>query len=143
MKPVAAALALLALLLASCSPSPTAASEQPSRPVITSLSPDAGSIGTSITISGSGFTSSGNTVTFTVLALTPGGAMPNQPSVIPNLTSSGSTIVFSILPVWRPACSYAPPGPCPIAHIPTASGSYSVTVTNAQGVSNSVTLVVR
>ena len=141
MKPVTAALALL-LSLAGCIPSPTAASEQ-SRPTVSSLSPDFGSIGTPITITGTGFTSSGNTLSFTAMALAGGATMPNQPSVIPNLTSNGTTLVFNILSVWRPACSYSPPGPCPIAHIPTVAGTYGVTVTNANGVSNVATLSVR
>ena len=140
MKPVAAALALL--LLAGCTPSSTAASEQ-SRPTVSSLSPDFGSIGTQITITGSGFTPSGNTLSFTAMALAAGATMPSAPSVIPNLTSNGTMLVFNILSVWRPACSYSPPGPCPIAHIPTAAGTYGVTVTNANGVSNVATLNVR
>lgn len=141
MKPVAAALALL-LLLAGCTPSPTAASEQ-SRPTVSSLSPNSGSIGTPVTVTGTSFTVSGNTLTFTPMALAAGATMPNEPSVIPNVTSNGTTLVFNILPVWRPACSYSPPGPCPIAHIPTAAGTYGVTVTNTNGVSNVATLNVR
>lgn len=141
MKPVAAALAVSTMLLAGCTSSPTAASAQ-SRPVVESLSPNSGRIGTQVSISGSGFTTSGNTVAFTALALAPGAQMPNEPSVIPNLPSNGSVIVFNILPVWRPACSYSPSGPCPIGNFPTAPGTYGVVVTNAYGASNSAILTV-
>jgi hypothetical protein len=141
MIPLAAALAVSTMLLAGCTSSPTAASAQ-SRPVVESLTPNSGRIGTQVSISGSGFTTSGNTVAFTALALAPGAQMPNEPSVIPNPPSSGSVVVFSILPVWRPACSYSPSGPCPIGNFPTAPGTYGVVVTNANGASNSAILTV-
>ena len=109
---------------------------------ITSLSPSSGSVGTQVTIHGSGFDATGNTVSFAASAVGEPGQMPNEPSVIPDLSSAdGRTIVFDVLSVWRPACSY-PPGPCPIANIPTAPGTYSVSVTNSSGTSNSVGFLV-
>lgn len=141
MKPVAAALVLQMLTLAGCISSPTAASAQ-TRPAIELLTPSSGAINTQVTISGSGFTAAGNTLTFTVIALAPGGQMPGSPSVIPNLSPNGGALVFKVLSEWRPACSYTPPGPCPIAYIPTAPGTYAVTVTNDNGTSNAVTLTI-
>lgn len=108
---------------------------------ITSLSPSSGSVGTQVTIHGVGFDATGNTVSFAAGIVNPG-QMPNEPSVIPDLSSAdGRTIVFNVLAVWRPACSY-PPGPCPIANIPTAPGTYSVSVTNSSGTSNAVSFLV-
>jgi IPT/TIG domain len=130
---------MLLLMVAACSAPtvPTAGF------TITSLLPSSGPAGTQVIIQGSGFTATGNTVS---LAATGGGQssqMPNEPSVIPNLSSAdGRTVAFNILSVWRPACSYSPPGPCPIANIPTAPGTYGVSVTNSNGTSNSVSLVV-
>jgi hypothetical protein len=110
---------------------------------INSLTPGLGSAGTQVVISGSGFMATGNTVRFEPRSAEASGQMPAEPSVIPNLSSeNGRTIVFSVLLVWRPACSYSPPGPCPIANIPTAPGTYAVSVMNANGLSNSVAFVV-
>ena len=141
MRPVAVALVLQMMMLAGCISSPTSASAQ-TNPVIKSLTPSSGAVNAQVAISGSGFASTGNTLTFTVISLAPGGQMPNAPSVIPNLASDGSSIVFKVLTEWRPACSYTPPGPCPIAYFPTAPGTYAVTVTNENGTSNAMTLTV-
>jgi IPT/TIG domain-containing protein len=108
---------------------------------ITALSPSSGSVGTQVTIHGSGFHAAGNTVSFAASIVEPG-QMPNEPSVIPGLSSAdGRTIVFNVPAVWRPACSY-PPRACPIANIPTAPGAYGVSVNNPGGTSNSVTFLV-
>jgi hypothetical protein len=110
---------------------------------IAALTPDAGPVGTRLTLQGSGFSQTGNTVTFAPRDIDPPGQMPNEPSVVPNLASEdGRTIVVTVLPVWRPACSYSPPGPCPIANIPTAPGSYTVSVANSNGTSNTVSFAV-
>jgi hypothetical protein len=131
------------LVLAACSgsnvPTNGSASAQ-SAFAIASLTPSSGSIGTNVVIHGSGFTPDGNTVSF---AARESGQMPGEPSVIPNLASAdGRTITFTVLSVWRPACSYSPPGPCPFANIPTAPGTYAVSVTNSNGTSNAVNFVV-
>ena len=136
---------VLLLIVAGCSgptdPSVGAAAAQSF--TITSLTPSSGSAGTEVVITGSGFTTTGNMVSFDARGIEPAGQMPVEPSVIPNLPSiDGRTIVFTVLSIWRPACSYSPPGPCPIANIPTAPGTYAVTVTNSNGVSNSVSFVV-
>jgi len=109
---------------------------------ITSLSPSSGSVGTRVTIHGSGFDATGNTVSFAASVVQEPGQMLSEPSVIPELSSAdGRAIVFDVLAVWRPACSY-PPGPCPIANVPTAPGTYSVSVANSSGTSNSVSFLV-
>jgi hypothetical protein len=100
-------------------------------------------VGTRLTLQGSGFSRTGNTVTFAPRDIDPPGQMPKEPSVVPNLASEdGRTIVVTVLPVWRPACSYSPPGPCPIANIQTAPGSYTVSVANSNGTSNTLSFVV-
>jgi hypothetical protein len=135
--------ALAAFLVVAGCTTPTDPSSVPRSAVtIGSLSPGSGSAGMQVTIQGSGFSATGNTVSFAPSAALQG-QMPNEPSVIPNLSAfDGRAIVFNVLPVWRPACSYAPSGPCPIANVPTAPGSYGVSVTNTNGTSNSVDFVV-
>lgn len=133
--------ALLTLSSTSCT-SPVVPSESGNNSVtLVTLSPAAGPVGTRVTVRGTGFSPTGNTVTFT--AVTVDGERPNEPSVIPELASTdGTVITFEVLALWRPACSYAAQGPCPFARIPTAPGTYRVTVTSAAGVSNDVTFTV-
>lgn len=112
-------------------------------PTVASLSPSSGPIGTAVVIRGTGFSTNGNTISFAAMVLEDPRQMPNEPSVIPDLTSSdGAAVSFSVLSVWRPACSYAPQGPCPFARVPTTPGTYQVTVSNAAGTSNAVTFSV-
>lgn len=146
MKKMTSAAATVPLIVAACSgPTSPAGGSVSAESVftITSLSPGSGSVGTQVTLHGSGFNASGNTVSFAASNVGLAGELPNEPSVIPNLSSAdGRTIVFNVLSVWRPACSYSPPGPCPIANIPTAPGTYRVAVTNSNGTSNAVNFVV-
>jgi hypothetical protein len=106
---------------------------------IVSLSPASGPVGTRVVVRGTGLSSTANTVSFAALAVI--GETPNEPSVIPGLPSTDGTIVFEVLATWRPACSYAPQA-CPFARIPTAPGTYRVTVTTAAGTSNGLTFAV-
>ena len=132
-------LALLAVVSIGCA-SPLEPSTSGDDVAIVSLAPASGPVGTRVTINGSGFAATGNTVTFTAVAIA--GETPNEPSVIPELTSAnGMAIGFDVLAVWRPACSYGP-APCPFARIPTAPGTYRVTVTNAKGTSNAMAFTV-
>jgi hypothetical protein len=108
---------------------------------ITSLSPSTGPIGTHVIVRGSGFTAADNTVSFTAMQID--GETPNEPSVIAGLASADhATVDFDVLALWRPRCSYLAQGPCPFARIPTAPGTYRVTVSNASGTSNGMTFTV-
>jgi peptidoglycan hydrolase-like protein with peptidoglycan-binding domain len=99
---------------------------------IAGLSPSSGPVNTQVTITGSGFTATGNTINFTSSSVS---------DIVPNLTSNGTTIIFTVPTQNTPACSFASP-PCPYAFIPTAAGTYAVSVTNANGTSNSATFTV-
>ena len=100
----------------------------PSELTILSLSPSSGPPGTSVTITGTGFTPTANTVAF-------------GNGVIPNLSSNGTILIFTVPTTLIPACAYTTP-PCPFALVITSPGTYGVSVTNASGSSNSVTFVV-
>jgi hypothetical protein len=143
MSKLAAAVATLLLVVAAaCGSSPlTDPVETPS--TITFLSPGSGPAGALVTVHGSGFKATDNTVNFAASALDDPTQLPNEPSVIPDLRSAdGTTVVFTVPSFWRPACSYSPTAPCPFANIPTARGTYSVSVSNSSGTSNAVSFVV-
>lgn len=94
--------------------------EQDAIPVIVQLNPGAGPIGTRVTIRGSGFTPTGNDINFAQV-----------PRAIANLASpDGKTLAFTV-----------PATPCPpnafCAQVVLQPGSYTVTVSNKNGVSNS------
>ena len=76
----------LALLAAGCSSPVT--DTPASGSAITSLSPGSGPVGTRVTIHGSGFDATGNTVSFTAGVVQEPGQMPSEPGVIPGLTSA-------------------------------------------------------
>ena len=105
--------------------------ESAQTPQLISIVPDSGPIGTEVTIQGSGFTASGNTVVFGV-----GSRAYPSGSVYPNHSSdNGSVIRFTIPEHYDPACEYSS-RPCPYAALPTVPGSYSVAVSNIGGQSN-------
>ena len=107
-------------------------------PVISSLSPTSGPVGTVVTITGAGFTATGNTIAFK------GG--PTNSSLIANVTSSanGTMLQFTVptnataptvacIPI--PGSIGTSGGPsCPFA---TTPGTYTVSVTDGNGTSNS------
>ena len=95
-------------------------------PVIASIAPTAGPIGTWVTIVGSGFTAS-NTVNFQ-------SAMRPFPAGSPVGSSDGTTLRFQV----NPCPSYSPA--CPYAFVPP--GDYDVSVSNANGISNHVTFTI-
>ncbi len=100
-----------------------------SAPTITSLQPLAGPVGTSVTIAGMGFTDTANTINF--------GA-----SAYPNIVgTNGTAIVFVIPTATNPPCRNATP-PCAILSALITPGPYDVSVTTAQGTSNSMTFTV-
>lgn len=112
-----------------CSPTTTT-------PVITSIAPTSGAINSVVTVQGTGFTATGDTINLISTTLT---------SVVPNLTSpNGQTLTFSVPTQYRPACSYVSGTAvlCSFPTIPTAPGVYEVSVTNANGTSNLVSFTV-
>lgn len=87
----------------------THASAQPPR--LVAIVPNSGPIGTQVTIQGSGFTPSDNTVIFGA-----GSRAYPSGSVYPNLSSdNGSVIIFTIPEHYNPACAYSS-RPCPYAN---------------------------
>ncbi len=98
------------------------------RPSIQSLAPTSGSIGTSVTIHGSGFTSD-NTVSF-----------DSSTAVDGVVSQNGTQLTFTVPQYIRPYC---PPGAqCFVYQIPTQPATYSVTVKNQNGTSNGVNFTV-
>ncbi len=99
------------------SPTSTATATPTPAPAVFSLYPTSGQVGTQVTISGSGFTQTGNIVNF--------GGTPIYNMSSPDLR----TLTFTIPSIL--ACSYTTP-------CYTTPGGYAVSVTNANGVSGVV-----
>ncbi len=98
-------------------------------PVIYSLSPISGTIGTQVTIFGIGFNSySTNTVNFGY-----GGSLSAY-------SYNGSSLTFSV-PASLSNCSYAGQY-CSQAYIPLSPGTYPISVTNSNGTSNTMNFTV-
>lgn len=101
---------------------------------ISSLSPTSGPIGASVTVSGNGFTPTGNKVKF--------GNSGSEYNPSYSLNSSDSkTVVFNVPGSNYYACLNSVPR-CTIAQTATAPGDYAVSVTNANGASNTLTFTV-
>ena len=117
-------LAVLASTFLGCSQANRGEAPAPSGPTIFSLSPTEGPAGTAypieVTITGTGFASEGNTVTFGDISI------PDLAS-----TESGTRITF-FAPKERPSTGEVPP-------FVLMPGEYRVTVTTPQGTSNTVT----
>jgi hypothetical protein len=96
---------------------------------ITSLQPLTGPVGTRVTITGTGFNNRANTINFG------GSAYPNI------ISTNGTAIVFVIPTATNPPCRNAMP-PCAIVSALITPGTYDVSVTNAQGTSNSMAFTV-
>ena len=98
---------------------------------VSALSPNSGAVGTSVVITGSGFTSN-NSVSF-------GGGYLNSLS-----SSNGTTITFTV----PNALGYCPPVfngmmvACPELSRLVTAGNYNVSVVNANGISNTVSFTV-
>jgi len=118
--------------IASSSISVNVGSFNTTAPVIYYLQPNSGVVGRSVTVAGSGFTSTGNRITFGNLGV------ENSPSY--NLNSfNGTTITFTVpstnyLACWAQGCM------APV--FMTQPGNYSVSVTNANGTSNQLIFTV-
>ena len=134
--------AIALLLLTGCTSSPPVSPSENASLAVTSLSPSSGPVGTRVTVRGSGFTATGNTLVFAAVTLDDPREMPNEPSVIPDMSSDGSSVSFEVQSVWRPACSYAARTPCPFARIATTPGTYRVSIMNSAGTSNGILFVV-
>ena len=118
-----APLAVLASTFLGCSQANRGEAPAPSGPAILSLSPTEGPAGTAypieVIITGTGFASEGNTVTFGDISI------PDLAS-----TESGTRITF-FAPKERPSTGEVPP-------FVLMPGEYRVTVTTPQGTSNTV-----
>ncbi len=114
---------LLASTFLGCSLANRSEAPAPSGPAIISLSPTEGPAGTAypieLTITGTGFASEGNTVTFADISI------PDLAS-----TESGTQITF-FAPKERPSTGEVPP-------FVLMPGDYRVTVTTPHGTSNAV-----
>ena len=103
-------------------------------PTISSLQPTSGPIGTTVTITGSGFTPTGNKVKF--------GNLGNEYNPRYSFDSSdGKTLVFTVPSTNDYACRYTQPA-CFLAQVLTMPGTYAVSVINANGTSNEVSFTV-
>lgn len=100
----------------------------PEAPTISNITPTSGSIGTTITLTGSQFALTGNVVNF-------------GNSYIPNISSNGTTLSFTVPQFITQACNFANP-PCPSVATPTPLGAANVTVSNQNGTSNSLNFTV-
>ena len=114
--------------LPSATPSPAATLSPTQTPTpvpsssihINSLIPTSGPVGTRVTVTGSGFTPTGDMVNFSSGTLT-------------NISSSANntTVTFSVPESVGPSC---PPGKaCPMFMLVVTPGTYSVSVTNGNG----------
>ncbi len=103
-------------------------------PMIFSLSPTSGVIGTQVTIHGSGFTSTGNKIKFGSLS------SENNPSYSLN-SSDGQTLVFIVPTSNYFSCWYTQPA-CMVMAMMTQPGIYPVSVMNANGTSNALNFTV-
>ena len=117
--------ACIAVVFSACSGTGVSPS---SSPVMTSVQPLTGPVGTRVTIVGTGFSASANTINF--------GA-----SAYPHVQSMNGTIVFVIPMATNPPCRNVTP-PCEIATALITPGDYMLSVTTGQGTSNAVTFTV-
>jgi IPT/TIG domain len=103
---------------------------------ISNVSPDAGPAGTRVTITGTGFTATGNKIRFRI------GAPPFTEGFAADVPSEdGKTISFSVSSALCPPCAFTVP-PCLAPCLAGAPGDYKVSVTNANGISNSLRFLV-
>jgi peptidoglycan hydrolase-like protein with peptidoglycan-binding domain len=107
----------------SCGTTPTSQS-----PVVSSLSPTSGAIGTTVTVTGSGFTND-NTVMF------------DSGAILHVSSSNGTTLTFNVPDSLTPACYYSTPR-CLVATRMVTAGNYSVSIQNSNGTSNSLVFTV-
>jgi len=103
-------------------------------PHLSSLAPSSGPVGTMVTLTGTGFTPSANTLHIGSKSLSP---LPDE-GVVPNLSSSdGKTLIFSFPSSLAPACTFQIPA-CKVPERQVIPGSYLLSVSNANGSSNQI-----
>lgn len=104
----------------------------PTQPTITRLTPSSGRIGTDVTITGTGFLPTANTIKFG------GHDFPY------NSSNNGTTLTFTIPSyILPPICDLTRNMPCPQSQpTPVFPGPADITVTNANGTSNEVEFTV-
>ena len=107
---------------------PSATTTPATRLHINSLTPVSGAVGTSVTITGSGFTSD-NTIIF------------GTGVVMHVAAKSGTSLTFTVPNGLSPRCAYSTPR-CMVAARVTIPGEYAVSVENKNGTSNSITFTV-
>lgn len=102
-------------------------------PTISSISPSSGIVGSNVTITGTGFTSTGNKIKFGNLG------SENNPAY--SLNSNGTSITFPVPSSNYFACWYTIPA-CKVMTYLTQPGKYEVSVINANGTSNTMIFTV-
>jgi hypothetical protein len=102
---------------------------------IARITPDFGPVGTQVTVTGVGFTATGNRVKLF------SSASPEHSGVTADVASAdGKTLVFTIGGLCPP-CVFASP-PCELPCLVLNPGQYDISVTNAKGTSNSLKFLV-
>src|SRR3989344_5258632 len=101
---------------------------QKEAPSLSFLQPTSGPVGSTVTITGSGFTPDNNTVNF-------------GSSVIREISSNGTTVSFIVPSYTMPACLYSVPQ-CGAPSEIITPGAYSVSVSNSNGTSNQIIFTV-
>lgn len=109
----------------------TPATTTPATPVITSMDPTSGTVGTSVTLTGSGFTQSSILYFGT-------GVGKNASTTI---ASDGTKITFNVPTSTGPYCKPGTPCPYYMSRLVTP-GTYAVRVTTDKGTSNSINFTV-
>ena len=95
---------------------------------INSITPYSAAVGTSVTLRGSGFTSD-NTI------------LMGSGALVHVVSYDGNTLSFTVPAYLTPLCHYSTPA-CEIASRQTSPGNYTVSVQNANGTSNALSLAV-
>ena len=98
-------------------------------PALAQISPSASPVGSSVTLTGSGFASTGNTVKF-------------GQGYIRDLPSSDGTTIRFVVPEGLDLCAPDAAGPCAGAFPRTRAGDYAVAVISQKETSNSITFTV-
>ena len=122
----------LAALAVSCvgqSTSPSSVQTSGAAPSVFEITPTSGTVGTLITIRGSGFAATNNVVRF-------------GRGYLRNLDSPGGTTLSFTVPDGLELCAPDAVGPCPGAYPPVTPGDYAVAVMSQGTTSNSLAFTV-
>jgi len=103
---------------------------------ISSVSPVTGMVGTQVTVTGVGFTPTGNMIQMVGIVLTTLRGVTG-----PVASPDGKTLTFHIPSALCPPCAFSTP-PCLAPCFVVSPGTYRLSVTNSNGVSNSVLFLV-